>query len=321
MSKISHLSDLKPEAPPDLPTRLPLKGLLLLLTLMLAWGLSWPTMKVAVGYIPVFSFRSFCAVIAAVAIFAMARAAGHRLAMPRGYRGWVVLAGLLNLFGWMFFSALALTVSPTGQTAIIAYTMPLWAFLVGIPLLGERPTALRCLGLLLGMGAIGLLAWRGINESDASIWGVAAMAVGAVMWGAGTVVVKYVNWPVPMLVVTGWQLVAAAVPLTLGMLLEIDSLEPLPPVAMGALLYSALGGIAVGYWIWFRIVEMVPAGVAALSSLAVPGVGVASAALVLGEPVTWVELTALGLLFAALTTVLPLPDLKELFARVNADRG
>ncbi len=291
---------------------MPLRGLLLLIVLMLAWGLSWPFMKVAVSYIPVFTFRSFCAVVAAAAIFAMARAAGHRLAMPRGYRGWVVLAGLLNIFGWLFFSALALTVGPTGQTAIIAYTMPLWAFLVGIPLLGERPTPLRWLGLCIGMGAIGLLAWRGINESDPSVWGVAAMAVGAAMWGAGTVVVKYVKWPVPMLVVTGWQMVVAAVPLTLGVLLEIDVLEPIPPVAVWALLYSALVGIGVGYWIWFRIVELVPAGVAALSSLAVPGVGVASAALALGEPVTWVELTALGMLFAALSTVLPLPGLKTL---------
>jgi drug/metabolite transporter (DMT)-like permease len=303
LSKISDLPELNP-AP---PSRLPLKGVLLLITLMLVWGSSWPFMKLAVSYIPVFSFRAICAVIGVVAVFAMARAAGHRLAMPRGYRGWVVLAGLLNIFGWMFFSALALSVSPTGQTAIIAYTMPLWAFLVGIPVLGERPTPLRWLGLGIGMGAIGLLAWRGISQSDPSVWGVAAMAAGAAMWGAGTVVVKYVQWPVPMLVVTGWQIVAAAVPLTLGMLLELDSLEPIPPVAVWALLYSALIGLVVGYWAWFRIVEMVPAGVAALSSLAVPGVGVASAALVLGEPVTWVELTALGMLFAALATVLPLP--------------
>ncbi|MAG98782.1 MAG: hypothetical protein CMM08_19080 [Rhodospirillaceae bacterium] len=299
---------------PQEPSRLPLKGAALLLALMLVWGVSWPIMKVAVGYIPVFSFRSFCAVIAALAVFAMARAAGHRLGMPRGFRGWVVLAGLLNIFGWLFFSALALTVSPTGQTAIIAYTMPLWAFLIGVPLLGERPTPLRWLGLGIGMGAIGLLAWRGISESDPSVWGVAAMAVGAAMWGAGTVVVKYVRWPVPMLVVTAWQMAVAAVPLTLGALLELDSLKPIPLVAVGALLYSALFGIVVGYWVWFRIVEMVPAGVAALSALAVPGVGVASAALLLDEPVTWVELTALGMLFASLSTVLPLPDLKALLA-------
>jgi drug/metabolite transporter (DMT)-like permease len=58
------------------------------------------------------------------------------------------------------------------------------------------------------------------------------------------------------------------------------------------------------YWAWFKIVEMVPVGVSALSTLMIPVVGVFSGMLVLGESPGWNDLAALLLVIAAQATVL-----------------
>ena len=50
-----------------------------------------------------------------------------------------------------------------------------------------------------------------------------------------------------------------------------------------ALSFTALGGTALGYLLWFGAVARLPAGTAGLGSLLAPVVGVTGSALLLGE--------------------------------------
>jgi drug/metabolite transporter (DMT)-like permease len=54
------------------------------------------------------------------------------------------------------------------------------------------------------------------------------------------------------------------------------------------------------HWAFFVVVRMFPANVAAIGTLSIPIIGVFSSALLLGEPVTAAEITALLLVVAAL---------------------
>ena len=65
--------------------------------------------------------------------------------------------------------------------------------------------------------------------------------------------------------------------------------------------------MVLGFWAWFRLVSLVPAGVASLSVIAVPVVGMTSGALLLGEEIGWREGAALVLVVGALATVMPRP--------------
>lgn len=288
---------------------LPIRGLVLLVMLTLVWGLVWPTMKLAVAEIPVFTFRALCAVLAGSAIFAACRGLGLPLALARGDRARMLLAALFNVFGWFYFSALGVTMIAAGRASIIAYTMPVWAFLIGIPLLNERPDRRRLLGLAFGMAGIAILMGDDLFRLEATPAGALAMLGAAICFATGAVMHKRFRWNTPTLTLLGWQLAAAAVPLALAALaVDLHRLQPVSWVAVAALLYVVFA-IAFGMFTWFSVVELLPMGVASIGTLMVPLVGVFSSALALGEPVGWQEVSALVLVMAAIATVLNLPGL------------
>jgi len=286
-----------------------MRGLALMVALTLVWGLVWPAMKLTVAEIPVFTFRALCAALAGAAIFAAGRGLRLPLALARGDRGRMLLAALFNVFGWFYFSALGVSMIAAGRASIIAYTMPVWAFLIGIPLLNERPDRQRLLGLLFGMAGIAILVGDDLFRLKATPMGALAMLGAAICFGAGAVMHKRFRWNTPTLTLLGWQLAAAAVPLALAALaFDVDRLRPVSWGAAAALLYIVLA-TAFGMFAWFRVVELLPMRVASIGTLMVPVVGVFSSALALGEPVGWQEISALLLVMAAIATVLRLPGL------------
>ena len=71
-----------------------------------------------------------------------------------------------------------------------------------------------------------------------------------------------------------------------------------------AMAYIVLIGTVLGYWAWFRVLQLIPGEMAALGILPVPMIGVISSTLILGEPLGWAEFAAVALLTAALATML-----------------
>jgi len=65
------------------------------------------------------------------------------------------------------------------------------------------------------------------------------------------------------------------------------------------------------HYAWTRLVALVPAGVAAISTLMIPVVGVLSSAPLAGEPIGAREVLALALVVAALVVVLLVPNLRR----------
>jgi drug/metabolite transporter (DMT)-like permease len=124
-------------------------------------------------------------------------------------------------------------------------------------------------------------------------------------WATGTIVQKRVDWRMPVISVTTWQLVIATPPMVLaGVLLDGPDLSTVSVAAWLAVAYTAMVATVFCYYAWFKIVSLVPATVSAISVLAIPVVGVAGGNVVLGEPVGWRELAALVLVCGALSLVL-----------------
>ena len=72
-------------------------------------------------------------------------------------------------------------------------------------------------------------------------------------------------------------------------------------------LYPAVYNIVIAalfaHLLWFRLLALYPAGIASISTLLIPVVGLLSSALILGESVGWTELLALIMVVAALAVV------------------
>jgi drug/metabolite transporter (DMT)-like permease len=133
----------------------------------------------------------------------------------------------------------------------------------------------------------------------------------AVCWAGGIVAMKREAWPIGIMALTGWQLLLGGVPIVLAWLV----LEPSPDLSRltwtGALatLYAATVALIFCFAAHNKVVTLLPATAAAISTLAIPVVGLLSSAWLLGEPVGWREAAALVLVVAAIAlVVLPEPE-------------
>ncbi|MEM7225170.1 MAG: DMT family transporter [Pseudomonadota bacterium] len=291
--------------------RLPASGYLLLAAMTLFWGTNWPVMKVALGELPVWSFRSLCLIGGALGLLAIARLTGQRLRITRREIGPLVLTACFSIVGWHVLSAYGVSQIPASRAVIIAFTMPLWAGLLAWPILGERPGFSQVAGLALGL--LGLAALIGPDWAELAAFplGAALMLGAALCWATGTVLLKRFSWTIRSAPLAGWQLLVGAVPVTLGTLLFEDG--PLPTeislTAVLAVAYIIAVPIWFCHWAYFEVVRLFPAGLAAIGTLAIPIVGVISSAIALGERVGWREMTAIALVCSALAVALVVPGL------------
>ena len=281
------------------------RAIVLVILLTLIWGLFWPIMKVALAEIPIFSYRALGAGLGAAGMFALAKFDGLSLKVAPSDRWPLVFAGLLNVTGWFWLSAVGVSLMPAGRAALLAYTWPLWAFLIAMPVLGDRPTLGRVLGLLLGLGGIGVLASGSLQDIVRAPAGAAAIIAAAVVYAGGTVLQKRVAWRTPVLTLCAWQLLAGTVPLLFGALLDIRQVHAVSGAAWAATAYTIIFGVIFGYYAWFKVIGMLSVATLSLSTLLVPVIGVLSSALLLGERLGAREVLAMVLIAGALTTVRP----------------
>jgi drug/metabolite transporter (DMT)-like permease len=117
---------------------------------------------------------------------------------------------------------------------------------------------------------------------------------------------KYFKWTMPVVLLTGWQILIGSIPVVLGAFLFEDfaALGQISWKAMVAMVYVIIFPMLFCHWTWFFIVSIFPAGVAAIGTLAIPVVGVVSSGIVLAENIGLQELSALVVIVTALGIVL-----------------
>jgi drug/metabolite transporter (DMT)-like permease len=280
-------------------------GYVLLALLALGWGFNWPVMKIVLQDVPPLTFRGPCLLLGGLGILLLARIGGVSLKVPRHYWRPVLWLAAFNIVGWNVFAIYGVALLPSGRAALLGFTMPLWSMLLSAWLLHEPLTRRRSAGLTLGMAGVFVLMSADVLAMGGALIGVGCMLAAAICWGAGVVLLKRYALDVPTIALTGWMMLAGAVPLTVAALvLEPDAWRPISLYpALGAL-YNIVVAFMFCYWAWNRIVLMVPVAVASLSSLITPIIGVISGMLVLGEQPQWREWVAAALILGAIALVL-----------------
>jgi len=287
-------------------TALPPLGFLLLAGLTLFWGANWPAMKIALTELPVWWFRAGCLWFGGLGLIAIARLSGLSLRVPAVERGPLLVCAAFNVVGWHLCSGYGVSLMPAGRAAIIAFTMPVWASLLSSILLDEALTKAKLIGLALGMSGLAVLIGPDLIVLETAPLGALFMLIAAISWASGTVLLKRFHWSVPTTVLVGWQLIAGALPVSIGaVLLEAPpELAGLSRETLIAVAYIFLFPMVFCQWAFFRTVRLFPAAIAAIGTLAIPVVGVYSSAVILGESVGWREFIALLLICSALASVL-----------------
>ena len=289
-------------------TAIPPRALILLVILTLVWGTNWPLFPYAVREVSVWTFRAIGVSLAGATLLLVARARGLSLAIPREYWPTIVIATMFYLVLWNITSTYAALLIPSGQAAILGFTMPLWSALISWAVLGERLTGRMLLAVLLGGAGVTLLMVPSFQAYAQAPLGLALGLTAGLGWAIGTLILKRRKVVVPALVLTGWQLLICAVPTTVGALVLGDGQWFMPSWAsIAVIVYIALVPMSIGNVCWFAIVGLLPANVAGLSAIMVPVVAMIAGALVHGEPLGVLQWLAMACCVAALSLVLLRP--------------
>ncbi|GCL62847.1 DMT family transporter [Pseudaquabacterium pictum] len=290
-------------APAD---RIPPRALVLLAIITLVWGTNWSLFPLVVREVSVWTFRAVGVFIAGLVLLGVARWRGLSLVIPRRHWLMVGLATACYLLLWNIASTYAAVMIPSGQAAVLGFTMPLWAALISWAVLGERLGRRLLLALALGAAAVTLLAWRSLGVYAQAPLGVALGLIAGIGWAVGTLILKRGKVDVHPLVLSGWQLLVTAVPTAVGALwLAPPGPWVLPsPFTLALILYIALVPMAIGNAAWFAVVGLLPASVAGLSAILVPVVAMVVGALVHGEPLGASQWAAMACCAAALRLAL-----------------
>ena len=164
------------------------------------------------------------------------------------------------------------------------------------------------LAVALGGVGVGLLMARGADAYARAPLGFALGLLAALGWAIGTLLLKRRPIDAPALVHTGWQLLIAAVPISAAAFYFGDGVAFMPSwPSIAVIAYIALMPMALGNVVWFSIVRVLPANVAALSSVMVPVVAMVVGAVVHQEPLGVIQLVAMACCAAGLLLALTKP--------------
>ena len=284
---------------------IPRRALALLAVLTLVWGTNWPLFPLATREVSVWTFRAVSVFVAGAVLLLVARLRGQSISIERRHWRTIAVATFFYLVVWNIASTYSALMIPSGQSAVLGFTMPLWSALIAWSVLGQRLGARMVMAIALGAVAVGLLMWKSLPVYAQAPLGVALGLLAGVGWAIGTLILQRGAVAVPATVLTGWQLLITALPITVGALLFGDHHWFMPSWSSVLLIgYIALVPMCIGNLCWFSIVGLLPAHVAGLSSILVPVVAMVSGALLHGEPLGPVQWLAMASSAAALTLAL-----------------
>lgn len=276
-------------------------ALLALVGMAVVWGYNWVVMKQVMAYVGPLDFSALRNLGGAVFLFALLVVTRSRLRI----RAWprVLLLGLLQTAAFSGLIQLALLQGGAGKTSILVYTMPFWVIPMAWFAFGERIRGAQWFALALAAGGLLLILepWH-VQGSVLS----EALAVGAgLSWALAMIVTKWIrrDYPMDALPLTAWQMLFGALALCLvSWFVPERSIDP-APYFYGALIYNAVLSTAIAWFLWIFALQYLSAGMAGMSALGVPVVGVFSSWLQLGERPGSIELAGMVLIAVALVAL------------------
>lgn len=280
----------------------------MLMALSVLWGGSFFFVGVAVGELPPFTIVTIRVGLAAIALWLIAFAMGHRVPL-RGpvWRAFFSMGLLNNLIP---FSLIVWGQShiASGLASILNATTPLFTVLIAhVVTTDERLSWARLLGVLFGLAGtvvlIGPVALSGIGTQALAQIAVLAAALSYAFAGVYGRRFRELGIP-PMMTATGQVTAATLMLLPVALFVEQPWQLPAPSLAtLAALAGLALLSTALAYVLYFRILATAGATNLLLVTFLIPVTAILLGVLVLNERLSANHLFGMGLIAIGLAAI------------------
>lgn len=274
-------------------------GLATLVGLCMIWGYNWIVTKEGLRFAGPFDFAALRTIPGTLLIFAILIARGRPLALKAPGKAFVF--GLFQTTGFNALASWALVAGAAGKTAVLVYTMPFWTLLFAWLLLGERIRGTQWLAVALSVTGL-VLVLEPWQPGGTFISKLLAVLTG-VAWAVSAVLARKWRDTIgsDLLQFTAWQMLFGG--LVLAAIAFVSPSRPVEwtPYFWFLLIYGTLLGTVAGWLLWLFVLQRLPAGIAGLSIMAVPALGVLFSRLQLDEVPAAPEAIGMALIVASLT--------------------
>lgn len=258
------------------------------LLLGLLWGGSFIAIDVAVAQLPPLLLAGSRYAIAGLVVFGYAAVVTDRL-WPRTASevGLIAAAGLFTFAGYQSALFVGTQYVSGSVAAVVVSLSPVVAAGLGqLVLADESADAADGVGFLLGVIGVALVAQP--STAGQTTLGVVIVLAGAASFGVGAVATRAFDSGLPTATTQAWAMAVGSVVLLAASATSGESAPAVGRVSPDALLafgYVTVCAGAVGYLLYFRLLETAGATETTLVSYLEPVVAVAIAALLIGETV------------------------------------
>ncbi|MCB6776583.1 MULTISPECIES: O-acetylserine/cysteine exporter [Citrobacter] len=276
---------------------------LLALLVVVVWGLNFVVIKVGLHNMPPLMLAGLRFLLVAFpAIFFVARPK-IPLSLLLGY-------GLTISFGQFAFLFSAIKFGmPAGLASLVLQAQAFFTIILGAFAFGERLQGKQLVGIALAVFGVLVLIEASLNGQHVGMLGFMLTLAAALSWACGNIfnkkIMQHPSRPAVMSLVV-WSALIPVVPFFLASLLLdgptqiTQSLVAIDMTTILSLVYLAFVATIVGYGIWGSLLGRYETWRVAPLSLLVPVVGLASAAVLLDETLTGLQLLGALLIMAGL---------------------
>ncbi len=276
---------------------------LLAMMVVVVWGLNFVVIKLGLHNMPPLMLAGLRFVLVAFPAILVVARPKIPMRLLLGY-------GLTISFGQFAFLFCAINFGmPAGLASLVLQAQAFFTIILGAVMFGERLQGKQLVGITLAVFGVLVLAESSLNGQHVALLGFLLTLAAAFSWACGNIFNKKImQLPVrpSVMSLVVWSALIPIVPFMLASLIldgpavMRQSLVGIDLVTVFSLLYLAFVATIVGYGIWGTLLGRYETWRVAPLSLLVPVVGMGSAALLLGETLTLVQLVGAAMIMAGL---------------------
>ena len=276
---------------------------LLALLVVVVWGLNFVVIKMGLHNMPPLMLAGLRFLLVAFPALLFVARPKIPLKLLLGY-------GLTISFGQFAFLFCAIKFGmPAGLASLVLQVQAFFTIILGAFVFGERLQGKQLAGISLAVFGVLVLIEGSLNGQHVALLGFMLTLAAGLSWACGNIfnklIMQHESRPGIMSLVV-WSALIPIVPFMVasfildGPQVMLKSLVEIDLTTILSLIYLALVASIIGYGIWGSLLGRYETWRVAPLSLLVPVVGLASAALLLDETLSVLQLCGAGLIMAGL---------------------
>jgi probable blue pigment (indigoidine) exporter len=265
------------------------------------WSSAFTSARIIVTNAPPLTVSSVRFLIAGTIAVLIARWMGQTWKLtPQQWR-LTIIFGICQNALYLGLNFIAMQTVQASLAAIIASSLPLWVALAGWMTGGERVRPLGVAGLIAGIAGVALIMGTRLN-AGVDPFGVMLCGIGVLALTFATLAVRGASSGGNVMMVVGLQMLVGGVALAIPATFETGVVNWSPTV-VAALLYTIFVPGLMATVVWFWLVRRIGTVRASTFHFLNPFLGVAIAALLLGEALGPLDLIGVAIITLGILAV------------------